>query len=60
MGNAHLVKLVEEARRSRTPSTQQAVAGVVDEDAGGADAGGGGDPAVAKDPKKVLLELQDT
>ena len=58
MGNAHLVELVEEARRSRTPATQQAVAGAVDEDAGaepandGAAGGGGGDPAVARDPKK--------
>ena len=53
-----MVKLVEEARRSRTPATQQAVAGAVDEDAGaepandGAAGGGGGDPAVARDPKK--------
>ena len=56
-----MVKLVEEARRSRTPATQQAV---VDEDAGaepevdgaagsgGGGGGGGGDPAVATDPKK--------
>ena len=49
VGNAHLLKLVEEARKSRTAATQQAVA--VDGDAGGA-AGGGGDPPVAKDPKK--------
>ena len=56
MGNAHLVELLEKARRSRTPATQQAVA---DEDAGAdpevdAAAGGGrgGDPAVARDPKK--------
>ena len=65
MGNAHLVELLEKARRSRTPVTQQAVAGIVDEDAGadpevdgaagggrGDGGGGDGDSAVARDPKK--------
>ena len=72
MGNAQLVNLVEKARRSRTPATQQPVAGVVDEDAGaepevdGATGGGGdggdcdgdGDPAEARDPKKYCWNCQ--
>ena len=55
-----MVELLEKARRSRTPATQQAIAGVVDGDAGAAPevdsaaggGGGGGDPAVARDLKK--------
>ena len=68
MGNDHLEELLINARRSRTPATQQAVvedagtdpevdgAAGGDGGVGGGDGGGGdgdgGDPAVARDPKK--------